>query len=47
MESLLFVAERDGPEMFARIAMMKALYRVGEVDSSGAPEAGQGYRIIR
>ena len=27
METLLLVAERDGPEMLARIAIMKALNR--------------------
>ena len=29
METLLLVAERDGPEMLARIAVMKALNRHG------------------
>ena len=29
METLLLVAERDGPEMLARIAVMKALNRDG------------------
>jgi hypothetical protein len=29
METLLLVAERDGPEMLARIAVMKALNRNG------------------
>jgi len=29
METLLLVAERDGPEMLARIALMKALNRDG------------------
>jgi hypothetical protein len=30
METLLLVAERDGPKMLARIAVMKALNRHGE-----------------
>ena len=29
METLLLVAERDGPEMLARIGMMRALNRNG------------------
>ena len=29
MEALLLVAERDGPEMLARIAIMKALQQDG------------------
>jgi hypothetical protein len=29
METLLLVAERDGPEMLARIAVMRALNRNG------------------
>ena len=29
METLLLIAERDGPEMVARIAVMKALNRDG------------------
>jgi len=29
METLLLVVERDGPEMLARIAVMKALNRDG------------------
>jgi hypothetical protein len=48
MEVLLLVAERDGPEMMARIAMMKALHRVGP---KSTPEArrkrAKAYRVIR
>lgn len=48
METLLMVAERDGPEMMARIAMMKALTRG---DPPPAPEprrkAVRKFRVIR
>ena len=37
MEVLLLVAERDGPEMLARIGMMRALNR------PAATETGRGF----
>ena len=43
MEALLLVAEPDGPEMLARIAVMKALNRHGNGDVSAAAETGQGF----
>ncbi len=36
MEVLLLVAERDGPEIMARIAMMKALHRIGPKSTPAA-----------
>lgn len=43
MEALLLVAERDGPTMFARIGMMRALHRASaEGRASAATEGGQG-----
>jgi len=48
METLLLVAERDGPEMLARIAVMKALNRHG-VTATPEPrwKAAKLFRIIR
>jgi hypothetical protein len=48
MEILLLVAERDGPEMFARIAMMRALHRHRPKDAP-APrrKRTKAYRLIR
>ncbi|NOJ40330.1 hypothetical protein [Bradyrhizobium australiense] len=40
METLLLVAERDGPEMLARIAVLKALNR--HSDATPATEERQG-----
>jgi hypothetical protein len=48
MEVLLLVAERDGPEMMARIAMMKALRRIGPKSTPAARrKRAKAYRIIR
>jgi hypothetical protein len=48
MATLLLVAERDGPEMLARIGMMRALNRHR---AKSAPAARQkrakAYRLIR
>ena len=48
MEVLLLVAERDGPEMLARIAVMKALNR-HSVQATPAPrrKAAKIFRIVR
>ena len=44
MKTLLLVAERDGPEMMARIGMMRALHR-----HRAAPrrKRAKAYRVIR
>lgn len=47
MEALLLVAEHDGPTMFARIAMMRALHRE-RPKATPAPrrERAKAYRTI-
>jgi hypothetical protein len=48
MEVLLLVAERDGPEMIARIAMMKALHLIGPKSTPSARrKRAKAYRIVR
>ncbi|MBR0809342.1 hypothetical protein JQ636_37925 [Bradyrhizobium japonicum] len=48
MEALLLVAERDGPEMMARIGIMRALNR-DRVEPPPAPRQKRAkvYRLIR
>ena len=48
MQALLLVAEHDGPTMFARIGMMKALQR-HEPKEAPAPRRKRAkvYRIVR
>jgi hypothetical protein len=46
METLLLVAERDGPEMMARIGMMRALNR-HRATATPAPPHAKAYRVIR
>ena len=48
IETLLLVAERDGPEMLARIAVMKALNRHG-AKATPAPrrKSAKIFRIVR
>jgi hypothetical protein len=48
MQALLLVAEHDGPTMFARIGMMRALCR-HEAKPSPAPrrKRAKAYQIIR
>jgi hypothetical protein len=48
METLLLVAERDGPEMLARIAVMKALNR-HSATATPAPrrKPSKVFRIVR
>lgn len=43
MQTLLLVAERDGPELFAQIAMMQALHRH---DAKAEPAQRNGRRRI-
>jgi hypothetical protein len=48
MQTLLLVAERDGPEIMARIGMMRALNRHGPT-AAPAPrqKRAKAYRVIR
>ena len=48
METLLLVAERDGPEMMARIGMLRALNR-HSAKATPAPrrKRAKAYRVIR
>jgi hypothetical protein len=48
METLLLIAEHDGPTMFARIGMMRALNR-GNAKATPAPrrKRAKAYRVIR
>jgi hypothetical protein len=48
METLLLVAERDGPEMMARIAVMKALNRHGvKATPATRRKSAKAFRIVR
>jgi len=48
METLLLVAERDGPEMMARIGMMQALNRhSAKADPAPRRKRAKAYRVIR
>ena len=47
METLLLVAERDGPEMLARIAVMKALNRHGNATSAPQQKGAKVHKIVR
>jgi hypothetical protein len=48
MEALLLVAEHDGPTMFARIGMMRALHRHRPKDAPAQRrKAAKAYRIVR
>jgi hypothetical protein len=47
METLLLVAERDGPEMLARIAVMKALNRHGAKVTPAPRKPAKVFRIVR
>jgi hypothetical protein len=46
METLLLVAERDGPEMLARIAVMKALNRHLKPTLAPQKQPARVYRIV-
>jgi hypothetical protein len=48
MEVLLLVAEHDAPEIMARVAMLKALHRIGPNSTAAARrQRSKAYRIIR
>jgi hypothetical protein len=48
METLLLVAERDGPEMMARIGMMQALNRhSAKADPAPRRKRAKAYRVLR
>jgi hypothetical protein len=48
MEVLLLVAEHDAPEMMARIAMLKALHKIGPKSTPAARQKrAKAYRIIQ
>ena len=47
METLLLVAERNGPEMLARIAMMRALNRHVEPVLAPREKPARAYTIIK
>ena len=46
METLLLVAERDGPEMMARIAVMRALNQHVKATLAPRKQPTQAYRIV-
>jgi hypothetical protein len=47
METLLLVTERDGPEMLARIAVVKALNRHVKPTLARRKKPTKAYRIVR
>jgi hypothetical protein len=47
MEALLLVAEHDGPTMFARIGVMRALQRHEEAAPATRPKRAKAFRIVR
>jgi hypothetical protein len=47
METVLLVAERNGPEMLARIAFMKALNQHGDPTPAPQRKSAQVFRIVR
>ena len=47
METLLLVAERNGPEMLARIAMMRALNRQVKPTLAPRKKPAKAYRIVK
>jgi hypothetical protein len=46
METLLLVAERDGPEMMARIAVMRALNQHVKATLAPRMQPTKAYRIV-
>jgi hypothetical protein len=48
MQALMLVAEHDGPTMFARIGMMRALHR-NRPNAAAVPrrKRAKAYRIVR
>jgi len=47
METLPLVAERDGPEMLARIAFMRALNGLGDAAPEPQQKGAKVFRIVR
>ena len=48
MQTLILVAERDGPEMLARIAVMKALNRhAPKAPAATGQKGAKAFRIVR
>lgn len=48
MQALLLVAEHDGPEMFARIGIMRALRRhQSKAAAPSRPKRAKAYQIVR
>ena len=47
METLLLVAEHNGPEMLARTAVMKALNRHGDTRPAPQRKSAKVFRIVR
>jgi hypothetical protein len=47
MEALLLVAEHNGPTMFARIGIMRALNRRAERTLTPRKKAAKKYRIVK
>jgi len=47
MQALLLVAEQDGPTMFARIGVMRALHRLQPKVAPTRRKRAKAYRIVR
>jgi hypothetical protein len=47
MQALLLVAEQDGPTMFARIGVMRALHRLQPKAAQTRRKRAKAYRIVR
>jgi hypothetical protein len=47
MQALLLVAEQDGPTMFARIGVMRALHRLQPKVAQTRRKRARAYRIVR
>ena len=47
MQTLILVAERDGPEMLARIAFMRALNGLGDAAPEPQQKGAKVFRIVR
>jgi hypothetical protein len=47
MQALLLVAEQDGPTMFARIGVMRALHRLQAKVAPTRRKRAKAYRIVR
>jgi hypothetical protein len=47
MQALLLVAENDGPAMFARIGIMRALQRESAPASAPRRKRAKAYKVVR